>query len=321
MNSRKHRMKKTPLHLAALALAAALTGCGALPDARPFAEASSALSSSVRASGQAVADSLRDAGSLMRPSEAKDYEELAQSLDKAWSQRVKATQGALAYSQAIAELIAAGQGGAQTARQVGDSLEALAGAAGISMGAPAAAVAGNVAGFVFERIALVRAAQKLEDAVLLAQPAIDRIADHLAAETAGQLKPLLAAGYKNSVSAIKDGYSAEEGFAQTLAARRVNALQALLNQPEREAELMTLERLTAYVSPRLQERDQKIAQASRAYRTRLALVNTLAGAAPVWAGAHRDLARAIQDKRKVSVTELQETVSELKELIKQVRAL
>ena len=320
MNSRKHRMKKTPLRLAALALAAALAGCGALPDARPFAEASSALSSSVRASGQAVADSLRDAGSLMRPSEARDYEELAQSLDSAWSQRVKATQGALAYSQAIAELIAAGQGGAQTARQVGDSLEALAGAAGISMSAPAA-VASNVAGFVFERIALVRAAQKLEDAVLLAQPAIDQIADHLAAETAGQLKPLLAAGYKNSVSAIKDGYSAEEGFAQTLAARRVNALQALLNQPEREAELVTLERLTAYVSPRLQERDQKIAQASRAYRTRLALVNTLAGAAPVWAGAHRDLARAIQDKRKVSVTELQETVSELKELIKQVRAL
>lgn len=314
-------MKRTLPSLTALALAAALAGCGALPDGRPFADASSALSSSVRASGQAVADSLRDAGSLMRPSEARDYEELAQSLDSAWAERVKATQGVVAYSQAIAELIAAGHSGAQTARQVGDSLQALSAATGISVAAPVVGVAGHVAGFVFERIALVRASQTLEDAVLLAQPAVDQIAAHLAFETTGKLKPILAAGYKNSVSAIKDGYSAEDGFAQTLAARRINALQTLLNHPENESELVALERLAAHVRPRLQERDQKIAQASRAYKTRLALVNTLASAAPVWAGAHRDLARAIQDKRKVSVIELQETVNELKELIKQVRAL
>jgi hypothetical protein len=314
-------MKRIPPRLAALALAAALAGCGTLPDGRPFADASSALSSSVRASGQAVSDSLRDAGSLMRPSEARDYEELAQSLDAAWAERIKATQGAVAYSQAIAELIAAGNSGAQTARQVGDNLEALAAAAGISMAAPVVGVAGNAASFLFERIALIRASHKLEDAVLLAQPAVDQIAAHLAFETTAKLKPILKAGYKNSISAIKDGYSAEDDFAKNLDARRDNLLQTLLKNPENESELVVLERLRAHVSPQLQERDQKIEQVLKAYKIRLALVNTLAGSAPIWAAAHRDLAWAIQEKRKVSVIELQETVGELKELIKQVRTL
>lgn len=314
-------MKRIPKSLAALALAAVLAGCGTLPDGRPFADASSALSTSVRTSGQAVSDSLRDAGSLMRPSEAREYEALAKNLDSAWAERIKATQGAVAYSQAIADLIAAGHNGAQTARQVGDRLETLAAVAGIPVAAPVFGVASNIAGFLFERIALVRASQKLEDAVLLAQPAVDQIAAHLAFETTSKLKPILAAGYKNSVSAIKDSYSVEDGFAQSLDAKRVNALQTLLDHPERESELVTLERLRAHVSPQLQERDQKIEQASKAYRTRLALVNSLASAVPVWAAAHRDLAQAIQEKRKVSVTELQDTLGELKELIKQVRAL
>jgi len=41
-----------------------VSGCGALPDAKPFAEASHTLATSVASAGQAVVDSLGEAGAL-----------------------------------------------------------------------------------------------------------------------------------------------------------------------------------------------------------------------------------------------------------------
>jgi hypothetical protein len=307
--------------LALLALPTMLVGCGTLPDGRPFADASCALSASVKASGDAVSESLRDVGGVLPPPEAARYESWADSLKNAWAERVKATQGAVAYSQAIADLIAAGQAGAETAKRVGDSLGALAVAAGISVAAPEAGVVGDIARFLLERIAIVRASQKLEDAVLQAQPAVDRIAEHLAYESANKLKQILIDAYKNAVNGIKQSYDADRNFAQALDVKRVKLREEALADPKRVPELLELDRLKESVGARLREGEQKIEQVSAAYKTRLQLVNALANSATAWAAAHRDLASAIREKRKVTVTELQETVSELRELVKKVRAL
>lgn len=306
---------------AALALAAVLAGCGTLPDGRPFADASSALSASVKTSGQAVSDSLRDAGGVMPAGEAASYAQLASELDKVWAERTKATQAATAYSQAIADLIAAGSAGAETTKQVGDSLGALATAAGIPVAAPLAGVAGDLARFLFERMAIVRASQKLEDAVELAQPAVDRIAEHLADESLNKLRPILKSAYLNSLSAIEGSYGTEVDFDQQLLKRRKVLLEEVLKDAKKEPALRELDRLREIVAPRLKERDLKVEQLSAAYKTRLQLVNALANSATAWAEAHRDLASAIREKRAVTVTELQETVAEIKDLIKKVRAL
>lgn len=307
--------------LAALGLAAMLAGCGTLPDGRPFADASSALSASVKASGQAVSDSLRDAGGVMPADEAASYAQLASDLDKVWAERIKATQAAADYSQAIADLIAAGNAGAETTKKVGDSLGALATASGIPVAAPLAGVGGDLARFLVERIWIVRASQKLEDAVDLAQPAVDRIAEHLADESVSKLKPILEKAYRNAVSAINGSYGTDADFDMQLLKRRKGLLEEVLKDAKKEPALRELDRTREIVAPRLKERDQKVEQVSTAYKTRLQLVNALANSATAWAAAHRDLASAIREKRKVTVTELQETVTELKDLIKKVRAL
>lgn len=306
---------------AAAALAAVLVGCGTLPDGRPFADASSALSASVKASGQAVSASLRDAAGVLPPAEGKLYGGWADSLDSAWAERVKATEGAVAYSEAIAGLIAAGQAGGETAKQVGDGLGALVAAAGIPIAAPAAGVAGDIARFLIERIAIVRASGKLENAVHEAQPAVNRIAEHLADETTNRLRPILIAAYKNSVSGIKQSYDADSSFVGVLDQRRDKLREAAMADSKRVPELLEFDRLKESVSARLKERDQRIERVSAAYGARLQLVNALASSASAWAAAHRDLAAAIREKRKVTVTELRESVNELRDLIKKVREL
>jgi hypothetical protein len=306
--------------LIAILLVSLLAGCGTLPDARPFADATSALSVSVKASGSAIADSLREAGSVT-PSDQAVYEKHIQRFEDAWSARVKAAQGAAAYSEAIADLIAAGKEGGETVKRVGDSLGALAAVSGISLAAPAVGVAGDIARFIVDRIAIVRASQTLEEAVAKAQPAVDRIAEHLVSEADGQLKPILKDAYGNMISGIKSQYDADNDFATAFRQKQTTLRIETLKDSKNVSQLQEFDKVSAAVSERLKERDQKIEKAAAAYRIRLQLINSMSTATIAWAAAHRDLAIAIKEKRKVSVAELNDTVIDLKDLIRKVRAL
>lgn len=308
-----------------LLLITLLSGCGTLPDAKPFADATNALSSAVKTSGEAVSASLRDAGAVMPTDESKQYEAYAVDLQNAWADRIKATQGAAAYAEAIADLIAAGKQGGETAKKVGDSLGALAAAVNIPIAAPVAGALGDIGRFIADRIAIVKASKTLEEAVAQAQPAVDRIAEKLSKDAADNLKPILLNAYKNTASGIKSAYEEDDNFATRLNKKRKEfrgaVLQTALIDQKKNAGLLELEHMQEAVTLRLKERDQQIVQASSAYKTRLQLVNALSAAATAWATAHRDLANAIREKRKITVAELQETVSDLRELIGKVRAL
>jgi len=307
--------------LALLVFSILAAGCGTLPDARPFADASATLAVAVKSSGQALTDSLRDAGSATPPDE-KAYEKLVDAFDAAWANRVKAVQGVAAYSDAIAEVISAGREGEETAKKVGDSLKALASTVNIAIPASAAVgVATDAAVFLAKQIAVVQASRKLEDTLAQAQPAVERIADELAHEAEKQLKPSLRSAYKNIVSGIKSQYEADDNFVAASATRLLELRQKALRDPKGVEELGEFDRMKASALASLKERDQKIDQATSAYRARQQLVTALSDATTTWAAAHRDLAAAVREKRKVNVTELQQTVVELRELVKKVRAL
>jgi hypothetical protein len=192
---------------------------------------------------------------------------------------------------------------------------------GIPLASPALGVAGDIARFLFDRIAIVRASRSLEDAVAQAQPAVDRIAEHLASETERQLKPLLKRTYDNVVSGIRSNYEEDDNFAASFRSRQTALRAELLKDSAKVTQLQEFDRIQANVATSLRERDQKIDQATLAYRARLQLINALSNATVAWAAAHRDLSAAIREKRTVSAAELQETVIELKELIRKVRAL
>jgi len=314
-------MRTTLGALALLVFSILAAGCGTLPDAKPFADASSTLAVAVKSSGQALGDSLRDAGSAATPADAKDYEELVSKFEAAWAERVKAVQGVAAYSEAIADLIDAGKEGEETVKKVGDSLQGLASAVGIPLAGPAVGVASSIAESVAKRIALVRASRKLEDALAQAQPAVDGIAEHLVDDAEKRLKPILRDAHKNLVNSIKSPYDADDNFAKSFAKQRDELRQKALKDSKLVPQLSEFERVQAAAVASLKERDQKVEQATAAYRARLQLVAALSPATTAWAGAHRDLAAAVREKRKVTATELAETVVELRELAKKVRAL
>src|SRR3989344_3181834 len=130
------RLKNLSVSGTAFLLAILVAGCGTLPDGKPFADATGTWSASVKTSGQALSDSLRDAGSV-EPKDKDSYEKNVKAFEEAWSVRVKAAQGVVAYSSAIADLIAASKEGGETVKKAGDALSGLAAAVNIPLAAPA----------------------------------------------------------------------------------------------------------------------------------------------------------------------------------------
>ena len=301
-------------------LALTVSGCGTLPDAKPFADASQTLATSVASAGQAVADSLGEAGALTESDDAA-YKARADRFRAAWGERVAASRAVAVYSESISDLISAGQEGGETVKKVGDALSGLAGALNIPLAAPAVGVGGDVARFLVDRIATVRASDRLETAFAQAQPAVDRLAERIATETDQPLRSVLENTYKNQRSQISGKYGAQQDQLQQFEMKRsALASQALANTDVLPV-LLQQDQALASLRSRLAERDRLLAEASRAYKARLQLLNALSAATLTWAQSHRDLAVAVKQKRKVTVAELQATISELKSLAKKVSEL
>lgn len=301
-------------------LASAVAGCGTLPDAKPFADASQSLAASVASAGQAVADSLGEAGALSESDDAA-YKARADRFRAAWAERVAATRAVAAYSESISQLISAGQEGAETVNKVGDSLSGLATALNIPLAVPAVGVLGDAARFVAARIAMVRASDRLETALAQAQPAVDRLAERIAAETDQPLRALLDNTYKNQRSQINGKYENEQNQLQEFDKRRLKLASQALTDTAMLPVLLQQDQALASLRTQLAERDRRLAEASAAYKARLQLLNALSAATLTWAQSHRDLAVAVKHKRKVSVVELQTTITELKSLSKKVSEL
>lgn len=301
-------------------LAFAVTGCGTLPDAKPFADASQTFAASVSSAGQAVADSLGEAGALSESDDAA-YKARADRFRAAWADRVTATRAVAAYAESISDLVAAGQSGGETVKKVGDSLSGLAGVLGVPLASPAAGVLGDVARFLVDRIALVRASDSLAGALAQAQPAVDRLAERIASESDQQLRTVLDSTYKNQRSLIRGQYDSEQDQLKLLEARRLQLISPALKDTAALPALLQQDQALAAVRARLAERDRRLAEAATAHKARLQLLNALSAATVSWAHAHRDLATAVREKRKVTVAELQTTVADLKALAKKVSEL
>lgn len=320
-------MKRLELFLAGRALwpamlASVLTlgGCGSLPDAKPFAEATGVLSASAKASGQAMKDSIQEAAAVQQEDQ-KAYVALADRFGKAWQPRELALRGATDYADAMVGVVAASEKSAETASKVADSLTGLSTAFGVPLAAPAVATATEIGAFVWKRVSIVRASNSLEQALEEAQPAVDRLAAQLIEDSRRDLNPILI-DLRDSVRAgISKPYDTDQNLLQEFEYVQENLRRRALKDDRYIGALQKFDIVKQPLDMRLSERDRKLEQAAVAYRARVQLVNAMALAVQSWADAHRDLARAVKEKRKVSVSELIETAAELRELTKKVRAL
>ncbi|QYY33783.1 hypothetical protein K2O51_33600 (plasmid) [Cupriavidus pinatubonensis] len=297
-----------------------LTACGTLPDAQPFQDATRSLSSAVKASGQAFDDSL-DEATANSPANATQYGQLKKTFDQAWAARIAAAEGAVDYSNAVAELVSAARTSEDSVSKLSDALQGLATASSIPLAQVTASTGTDIARFLVAQIAVVRTSQKLDDAMTAAQPAVDRIAARINQDLNDQLIPSMTDVYKNNVGAIKRKYTADDNFAQSFSFRRDDMRKKVLNKEADASRLVDLDRVQDTVNTSLKARDKELDQLSTAYATRLRLLRLLASATTVWADSHRELARAIQDKRKVDVSRLQEAIMTVRAITQKLEAL
>lgn len=310
--------------LSCLFLSCLLAGCATVPDGKPFAEATGVWAATVKTSGQAVADSLRSAPGAA-PDEQVRTQKIADEFGAAWAGRVRAVDGVVAYSGAMVDLVSASGDTDATVKKVADAVQGLATAANIPLAGSVVEAGSDVARFLLAQIANVRATRQLEQSILAAQPAVERITDQMTMD-GKNLIGLINDAYKNQLSSINELYLDEAKLARALQRKQLELGGQMTSgsgpvDPLKLAQMQDLDKIRASALARLAERDQKLEQAASAYKARLQMLNGLNTATLAWLAAHRDLADAVRQKRKINVAQLQETMGDLKELIRKVRAL
>ncbi|MES2936435.1 MAG: hypothetical protein V4864_02060 [Pseudomonadota bacterium] len=306
-----HRLR---FRFAALLLGALLTGCAALPDAQPFADTSAQLAGSTRAAGTALTQSLQ----------AAKFDAAATQVDQAWKARVQAADAMAGYGERVAALAAAGNQGRDSAGKLAGALTDL---VKITVTAQVTAVV-DIAKALYEQAARAAAAQQLDQAFQLAQPVIDQFADALEEDLNKRVVPLLRNAQRQQLSDIDSADGGDDKrkllkqYDDRITLLRRTSLDSTLAPQARQdatAEGTRLEALFTGLQTDMAARQKAKDDVQAAYATRLALVNQLSLSVQAWAQAHRDLAQAVRDKRKVDVTTLLNTVQELRDLIRKVR--
>lgn len=298
----------------ALLAGALISGCTALPEIRPFVEASAQLRAGVVSSGSAAEEEVR---------RIKDGAALADKLAEEWAVRVKACDGLVRYADSLHAIALAGREGRQTAQSIADSVTALANAASIAL--PGAQVVGTVtdtAKFIYEQISLARAADSLESALFNAAPAVDEIAAKMVRDLK-LLEKIVVGASETAQNAIDFKYSNVLGFRKQLNSARESAHAKVGTVPAVNLikELEDINKLMDTTRPLYNAFEKEVAELTKRRNAAIVLVRASSDTVNQWAASHRQLVGAVRDRRAVNPQSLVDATSELRALVKRVREL
>lgn len=298
-----------------------LNGCK-LPDLKPFSDASSAVASSVKTSGDLVVEPLQ-ASRIWSPEEQRwlspgDPKHPGAALAESWAARRRATDAILAYSASLASISDAAAHGKENAEAVVGAVKELASEAGFSTGANSV---GELVVWVAKEFVEVKAFHDLSRAVQAAQPAID----------------LIARGLTNDFATLGVTYQSLElnnRIGAVAALRRVDRLRTSL-MTERDkwrdtvakaptnavagAELARLDGLLASVQAEYDRHTADRQAAEQSLNTGAKFFAAAQQAVLAWAKAHSDLALALKQGRRPDVILLAIRARELAGLIEELR--
>jgi hypothetical protein len=299
--------------LVSVLLALVLAACTPPADPHPFADATAALSSAVRTSGQAVESQLRS-------STIPNADKHADDLHAAWATRVAVMEQTVAYADGLRAVYDAAADSAKTVHQIASDVSSIASAAGLVV-PPAGAVAGGVdiGAIVYQNINNARAARTIADSLEYADHALAGIAHHLETDTA-RLREILELAHADATSRVmladKD---LDVRFERTRQASSDLMTRAATIAPDQLERLSSLNGIADSQAALIAARDQRLAEVDARFAAQAALIDAANGAMADWAAAHSRLAAAVRDRRPVSVESIVETTTELRELIRKVR--
>lgn len=300
---------------------ALLAGCATLPDVTPYRDATVQLRSTVLVGGHAVESGLLSAAASLDADAdmARQIKVRTDQFAKDWRVRVEAVDGLVAYAEAINGLALAGREGAASARALADSLTRLVSTLGLSLPASGTlANATDAAAFVYGHIAAVRAAPSLDQALENAQPVVDRAAQLLARDLQASMDVLRAAR-EIERTALAARYNNELGYLNALNRERARLYAKGSLEPAEEQRLRQIAELYAATRDWREPMEKVRAESEATLNTRAALIVATQTAVAEWAAAHRAIAVAVKDNRKVNVEALVQATLEARELIRRLR--
>jgi hypothetical protein len=302
-----------------LVLALVLPGCGAaLPDVRPYTEASVSLRSAIAESGRAWVAELAKVDVRNERLEQRVQEEEA-----AWRARVAAMDAVVGYAQNLETIIDSGETGGTAVESVAQSIETLARASAVVPGVQTSGVAVDAWKLIAGSVAQLRRQKALDLALERAQPVLERMLDLLRKDL-DDLGRRMDARLDAELTGAFASLRAELAFREALVAERRKLYEsepAALDDVKRtrlrelEAQLRDMD---AWYRPLLEQRAEL---ERRRFLERELLAATTAGLEE-WARAHEAIVRALRTGRSrlPNVDRVTWAASEIRGLVQQLQA-
>ncbi|HWT38071.1 MAG TPA: hypothetical protein VN289_17410 [Paraburkholderia sp.] len=290
------------------AVASLLTACGALPDASGFAAAGAQLHSAVIVTGDVLVDELQRA----------ELGDESRDMEKLWKVPDACTLAMKNYGDAIASIVQVSRDSGAAAEQVAQAGATFANSIGAVLPPVlASAEAARLAGTVVQQIQNERAARSLEAALSDMQPTVDLVAGLLDKQLHDADDILLDASGL-IYTGIVQNYQQEISYSKTLTdARRTLYTRAISTDTTRQ--LDDISRREQSIAPSLKQYAQEKTANEQRWKTQHELLIAARQAVQEWAGAHRQLLIAVQNRSAVDPRALNESIVELRALLRKAR--
>lgn len=301
-----------------------LAGCANLPDVQPFSDATLQLRSAVASSGAAVV------GELQRV-EIPGADSHAVELEQTWAARNRLFDSMVEYAISLQGIVDAGRTGADAAAALADSAARLAAAANIMTpgASEAAALATDTARFIYEHIAVARAASSLEKALAEVQPAVQRIAQVMS-DDVEDLDALLRVATQAQKNALEEQFQRETSYRDQLIRSRQSlyaALQQKLTEGQNPsslaeaAELRAIDGLLAAAEEACEPFDAQLAAIGDREQLGRRLLTEIDSGLASWAAAHARILSAVRSRRTPNAIELTLAAQRIQDLVERYEAL
>lgn len=313
-----------------------LGGCASLPDTRGYTAATIQVKEAVGTTGDVVQAELRSA---INSKATTANNESVKNLEATWAATMKSLDAMVAYAQSIEQIVDAGNRGAESARQVGDSVKRLVDAVKVDpkTGASAKVVQLSIdtVAFVYGEYAKHIAAKSLEEALDKFGPSMVEISALVKAQVADARRLFVeqiqaqvlelqsgSSGYGNWIGKKEELSEKQKTATSQLLALTPppsNVDQAKINDVK--TTLAQLEVAQQHIAPYLAEYNEKLKAIRQREKAGLSILGAAENAVAAWGVAHQQLVQAVKERKPVNVDSLVAAVAEVRTLSQRWREL
>ncbi|WP_313698005.1 hypothetical protein [Achromobacter sp.] len=316
-------------------LGCTLGGCTALPDTRGFTVATIQLKEAMGTTGEVVkaeVASASSAGAVPRDDDS------IKKLDAAWSATMRSLDAMVAYAKSIEEIVDAGNRGAESARDVADSVKRLLDTVSIDVATSASAevvgVATDTIAFVYGEYAKHVAAQSLEEALANFGPSMVRISALINAQVTDArrlfvLQIEFQVHHLNKPELYGEWIALNDELSKLQDSATLQLFALISEGPARQpakinelkAQLAQLDIVHQNFAPHIAEYNEKLKAIRQREKAGLSIIGAAENALAIWGATQLQLAKAVKERKPVNLDSLIAAVAEVRTLTQRWREL